>query len=72
MFLKRMISSNRFLCKPIITAATIAVVRADVFMNIVIYVLQEDVVTLETGNDLLENESFVIYLHKAVTLTFFK
>ncbi|KAI9244962.1 hypothetical protein BDA99DRAFT_610006 [Phascolomyces articulosus] len=57
---------------PIITAATIAVVRADVFMNIVIYVLQEDVVTLETGNDLLENESFVIYLHKAVTWSFFK
>ncbi|KAI9266863.1 hypothetical protein BDA99DRAFT_558895 [Phascolomyces articulosus] len=47
---------------PIITAATIAVVRADVFMKIVIYALQEDVVTLETGNDLLENESFVIYL----------
>ncbi|KAI9246483.1 hypothetical protein BDA99DRAFT_565512 [Phascolomyces articulosus] len=47
---------------PIITVATIAIVRADVFMNIVNYVLQEDVVTLETGNDLLENESFVIYL----------
>ncbi|KAI9261693.1 hypothetical protein BDA99DRAFT_560551 [Phascolomyces articulosus] len=47
---------------PIITAANIAVVRADVFMSIVIYVLQEDALTLETGNDLLENESFVIYL----------
>ncbi|KAI9247977.1 hypothetical protein BDA99DRAFT_542707 [Phascolomyces articulosus] len=37
---------------PVITAATIAVVRADVFMNIVIYILQGDALTLETGNDL--------------------
>ncbi|KAI9258014.1 hypothetical protein BDA99DRAFT_109873 [Phascolomyces articulosus] len=50
------------LYRSIITAATIAVVRADVFMNIAIYVLQGDALTLETGNDLLENESFVIYL----------